>query len=87
MTTDPEQLQEQTPIVTEKSRLSLGNVLLGVLVGIALSVGTFAATVSSIGGPEEKETKNIASTGTYSLAHSSAYILVFVITHLLSWYI
>ena len=65
MTTEPEQTQEETFIVTEKPRLSFGNVLLGVLVGIALSVGTFVATVSSIGAPEEKEINTIASTGTY----------------------
>ena len=71
---EPEQSQEEALIVTEKPRFSIGNVLLGVLVGIGLSVGTFFATVNSIAGPEEKESNTIASTGTnfitISLAHS-----------------
>ena len=60
--------QDKELVNTEvKPRFSIGNMLLGVAVGVALSIGAFVTTVNSIGSPVEKESEAIASTGTYSL--------------------
>jgi hypothetical protein len=81
MSSEPDPSVDGESVVTEKPRFSIGNVLLGVFVGVALTIGTFVATVNSLGNPEEKESNTIASTGTHSLIDALARSLTHSLTH------